>query len=719
MAELRGQIDRVTYTDEESGFTIARVRIANEHTLVTCVGPMINPLPGEILDMRGEWTSHPRYGRQFKVESCRTTVPVTVQGIQKYLGSGLIKGIGPVMSKRIVEKFGRETLDVIENDIERLMEIPGIGEHRLDIIKKAWREQKAIRSVMIFLQGHGVSSTYAARIFKYYGNDSIKIVSENPYWLAMDIPGIGFLTADRIARRMGFDHESANRAEAGVLFALNGLADQGHTYYPEKNLIEEARVILEVEEPVLKKAVDSLNTRGRIVMEEAGRPDGRAVYLPPLYLAEVRTAERLKALIGTPRNKWDFDVDTALARARQSLSIDPAPRQVDAMRSSASSKVMIITGGPGTGKTTIIRAILAMHATGRYEILLGAPTGRAAKRLEESTGREAKTIHRLLEFSGRKGGFRRNRLRPLECDLLIIDEASMIDIMLMHHLLEALPQQSTLILVGDVNQLPSIGPGSVLKDSIRSGEIPVVELTEIFRQASESAIIMNAHRINRGEFPDIDTSRNGLSDFYFIEQDDPDKALELLLHLVCERIPSRFGFDPLDDVQVITPMNRGTLGVANLNNELQKALNTREDGITRGGRTFRINDKVIQIVNNYDKEVFNGDIGKIASADEEKQEVRVRFDDQTSVVYDFSELDELASAYAITVHKSQGSEYSAVVIPVTTQHYMMLQRDLLYTAVTRGKKLVVLIGTKKALAIAVKNDRTQRRYTLLQERLRQ
>ncbi|OPL12759.1 MAG: recombinase RecD [delta proteobacterium MLS_D] len=719
MAELRGQIDRVTYTDEESGFTIARVRIGGERTLITCVGPMINPLPGEIIDMTGEWTSHPRYGRQFKVESCRTSVPATVQGIQKYLGSGLIKGIGPVMSKRIVAKFGPGTLDVIENNIERLMEIPGIGKHRLDIIKKAWREQKNIRSVMIFLQGHGVSPSYAARIFKQYGNDSIEIVSENPYRLATDITGIGFLTADRIARRIGFDRESVKRAEAGVLYVLNGLADQGHVYYPEKELLEESRAILEVEEPVVEKALRSLHTRGKIIIDEQGHPDHRAVYLPSFHLAEVRTAERLNALIATPPPERGFDVDDALVRARRTLSIDPAPQQVQAMRSSASCKVMIITGGPGTGKTTIVRAVLAMHDTGRYQIMLAAPTGRAAKRLEESTGREAKTIHRLLEFSGRKGGFQRNRLRPLECDLLIVDEASMIDIVLMHHLLEALPQRSALILVGDVNQLPSIGAGAVLKDSIESGKLPVVELTEVFRQARESAIIMNAHRINRGEFPDISTIRNGLSDFYFIEQEDPEKVLDILLRLVCERIPSRFGFDPVDDIQVLTPMNRGTLGVANLNNELQKALNPREDGVTRGGRTFRIDDKVIQVVNNYDKEVFNGDIGRIVSVDEEQQDIRVLFDDQSSAVYDFTELDELAPAYAVTVHKSQGSEYSAVVIPVTTQHYMMLQRNLLYTAVTRGKKLVVLIGTKKALAIAVKNDRTQRRYTLLRQRLQQ
>ncbi|MCK9229179.1 MAG: ATP-dependent RecD-like DNA helicase [Syntrophales bacterium] len=717
MAELQGHIENIPYFDEESGFAIVRLRVRGSRDLVTCVGSMAAPIPGEMLSMEGEWINHPRYGRQFKADSCLTTAPASVQGIRKYLGSGLIKGIGPVMSRRIVGTFGADTLDIIDNDIGRLMEIPGIGEQRVGSIEKAWREQKEIRSVMIFLQGHGVSTAYAARIFKHYGKDSIRLVGENPYRLAMDIAGIGFLTADKIAGNMGFARDSHRRAEAGILYVLNQLADQGHVYYPERLLVDEACSMLDVESTLVETALGVLAEEKRIIRDTRTDSDQSAVYLPPFYQAETQAAERMKVLVGTARDSLGIDAGAAIAHAQKTMAVTLAPKQVEALQSSIKNKVLIITGGPGTGKTTILKAILNIHTGRTARVLLAAPTGRAAKKLSEATGREAKTIHRLLEFNGRRGGFQKTEDSPLECDMLVVDETSMIDIVLLYHLLKALPARATLILVGDVNQLPSVGPGMVLRDTIDSGVIPVVELNEIFRQARESSIIVNAHKINQGLSPDTEPQQEGLSDFYFIEQEEPEKVLDTLIRLVKERIPARFGLHPLYDIQVLTPMNRGTLGVSNLNNELQKVLNPGEHGVTRSGREFRINDKVMQITNNYDKEVFNGDIGRIVALGRDEQEIRVLFDDRL-ITYDYAELDELVPAYAVTVHKSQGSEYPAVVIPVLTQHYMMLQRNLLYTAVTRGRKLVVLIGTKKALAIAVKNNRTRQRFSLLKERLR-
>lgn len=717
LTDLQGLIERITYFDEESGYTIAKVKIYGNKDLVTCVGNLINPTPGEIIKMKGEWTNHPKFGQQFKIVFCQTTTPASVYGIQKYLGSGLIKGIGPVMAKRIVSMFGKDTLDIIETNIEKLAEVVGIGAGRIGKIKKAWQDQKEIRVVMIFLQTHGVSSGYAAKIFKQYGNAAIKIVEENPYRLAMDIFGIGFITADKIAEKMGFAKDSLVRAEAGVLYVLNQLAaDQGHVYYPEQRLIEESQTILEIEADIIQKAILNLADGKKVTIDEKPYLDHKAVYLSHFYLAESQAAGRLKSLINAAQKIRKMDIDKAIPWVQEKLSITLAEKQIEAVESAVGQKVMIITGGPGTGKTTIINAVLRIFAAVKAKILLAAPTGRAAKRMTESTGHEAKTIHRLLEFNMKKGGFQKNDETPLDCDILIIDEASMIDIILMHHLLKAVPVSATLILVGDVNQLPSVGPGNVLKDVIESGEITVVELNEIFRQAKESSIIINAHRINQGFLPEAQTSKDKLSDFYFIQQEEPEKALETILNLIKERIPARFGFDPVDEVQVLSPMNRGIVGVTNLNVELQKVLNPREDGVSRGGKMFRIGDKVMQIRNNYDKDVFNGDIGKIFHINQEEQEVTVLYDDR-QVAYEFSDMDELVPAYAITVHKSQGSEYPAVVIPVMMTHYMMLQRNLIYTAITRGRKLVVVVGTKKALAIGVKNNKTEKRYSLLKHRL--
>ena len=716
LTELQGLLEHITYFNEETGYAIIKVKAAGQKDLIACVGNLPRPTPGEILAMRGEWINHEKYGRQFKIVTCETKTPASVYGIQKYLGSGLIKGIGPVMAKRIVGKFGRKTLDVIEKDIDKLKDIPGIGAGRIGMIRQAWADQKEIRAVMLFLQTHGVSVGFAAKIFKQYGPEAIRIVQDNPYRLAADIFGIGFVTADKVAEKLGFPKESLVRAEAGLIYVLNQLADQGHVYVPQPVLVQEAMNILGVEAGLIEAALETLASARMIVVEDRADPAGRAVYSFPFYLAENQTAARLKALLAAPKQIRKIDTDKALAWVQEKLAITLAEKQLAAVRTAVENKVMVITGGPGTGKTTIINAILKIYGTVQTKILLAAPTGRAAKKMAEATGWGAKTIHRLLEFSPLQGGFQKNEHSQLDCDILIVDEASMIDILLMHNLLKAVPLRATLILVGDVNQLPSVGPGNVLKDIIDAGVAPVVELTEIFRQARTSSIIVNAHRINQGLLPETETAPGALSDFYFIHQEDPEKVLSMVLTMVKERIPKRFHLHAVNDIQVLSPMNRGVVGVTNLNVELQKALNPGTDEVSRGGNTFRNHDKVMQIRNNYEKEVFNGDIGRIFHIDREGQELKVHFDDRF-VTYDFSELDELVPAYAVTVHKSQGSEYPAVVIPLLTQHYMMLQRNLIYTAVTRGRKLVVLIGTKKALAIAVKNNKQQQRYSLLKERL--
>ncbi len=723
LEQLQGQIERITFTSEETGYTVAKVRVYGRRDLVTVIGNIVNPTPGEIIKMKGEWGNHPKYGEQFKIVFCQTAVPANVQGIEKYLGSGLIKGIGPVMAKRVVKMFKEKTLEIIESEIERLAEVEGIGQKRIAMIRRAWEEQKEIREVMIFLQSHGVSSGYAAKIYKQYGNEAVKIVQENPYRLATDVFGIGFITADKIAEKMGFARDSELRAAAGILYVLHELTDEGHVFYPYDRLLVKCEEMLDIDREIIVRALDTLAADKQVVVEEIVqdstevRESDKAVYLTGYHIAEKNIAFRLMALVNAPQAIRKIDAEKAVQWVQERLSITLADKQIEAVHRTAANKVMVITGGPGTGKTTIINAILRIFSAIRTRFMLAAPTGRAAKRMSEATGHEAKTIHRMLEYNMRKGGFQKNEGSPLNCELLIVDEASMIDTLLMHHLLKAVPVTATFILVGDVNQLPSVGAGNVLKDIIDSGTVPVVRLNEIFRQARESSIIVNAHKINEGVMPSFDSSPGRLDDFYFISQEDPQKALETVVTLVKERIPKRFGFDPIDDIQVLTPMHKGTVGAGNLNIELQKALNPGTEGVIRGGRLFRVNDKVMQIVNNYDKDVYNGDIGRIISIDTEAQEVRVAFDGR-EVGYDYTDLDELVHAYAVSVHKSQGSEYPAVVVPILTQHYVLLQRNLLYTAVTRGKKLVVLVGTKKALAIAVKNNRTRNRYTLLERRLR-
>ena len=719
---LKGQIERITYTNDENGYTVAKVKVSGRKDLVTVVGTLLIPIPGEVIEMKGNWMNHPRYGEQFKVEHYKSLVPASVYGIEKYLGSGLIKGIGPIMAGRIVKNFGEETLEVIENEIEKLAEVDGIGKKRIEMVKKAWEDQKEIREVMIFLQTHGVGSGYATKIFKQYGSRSIQVVKENPYRLATDIFGIGFISADRIAEKLGFARDSELRAEAGILYVLQQLADEGHVYYPYEPFVKKCQEILGVDREVIVKALGAIAAAKMIVVEDLkediedfGEKD-KAVYLAKFHLSETSIVTRMKTLIKSPKSIRKIDSDKAIDWVQKQLAITLAKRQMEAIKCAAENKVMIITGGPGTGKTTIINAILKIFSKLRVKIMLAAPTGRAAKRMSEATGHEAKTIHRMLEYSIRKGGFQKNEEKPLDCDLLVVDETSMIDTILMHHLLKAIPPGATFILVGDVNQLPSVGAGNVLKDIIASGKMQVVELNEIFRQAKESLIIVNAHKINSGLLPSFKSSGQKLDDFYFVEQEDPEEVLRIILELTKERIPRRFGFDPVDDIQVLTPMHKGVVGAGNLNVELQKVLNPVENGVLRGGFSFRVSDKVMQVKNNYDKEVFNGDIGRITSIDPEHQEITISFDGR-DIPYDYTDLDEIVLAYAVSVHKSQGSEYPAVVMPILTQHYVLLQRNLVYTAVTRGRQLVVMVGTMKALAIGVRNDKTRKRYTYLRQRL--
>lgn len=719
LVEVRGQLERVTYTDEDSGYTIAKIKVYGRRELVTVVGNIMNPTPGEVMRVKGEWVNHPKFGEQLKVVFYQCAVPATTKGIEKYLGSGLIKGIGPVMAKRIVTAFGENTLSVIEESCERLIEVPGIGQARVGMIAKAWQEQKEIRAVMLFLQSHGVSSTYAAKIYKQYGNDSIAVVQENPYRLAHDIFGIGFLTADRIAEKMGFDKQSTERAQAGLIYALHEFSDEGHVFVPQEQLLSKTRELLDVERNVLEKALLLLETDRRVVVEALPSDCNRendtvAVYLAKFHLSEVQAASRIRKLLRSPKAIREIDVPKALEWVQDKLSITLAEKQVEAVGSAVTNKVSVITGGPGTGKTTIIRAILRIYAPLTKRILLAAPTGRAAKRMAETTGFEAKTIHRLLEYSMAHGGFQKNEEHPLNADLVIIDEASMLDLILMHHLLKAIPHGAVLILVGDVDQLPSVGAGSVLKDIIASGAVSVVTLNEIFRQAESSSIIVNAHKIIKGGMPSLVSKEK--DDFYFFRANEPEEALVRLVEVVKKRIPQRFGIRALEDIQVLTPMNRGAVGTARLNEALQEALNPNGFEIVRGGRKYRIGDKVMQIRNNYDKEVYNGDIGVISAIDPEAQSVSVSMDDK-EFEYDYSELDELVPAYAISIHKSQGSEYPVVVIPVMTQHYVILQRNLLYTGVTRGKKLVVLVGAAKAIAIAVRNNKIATRNSWLHARL--
>jgi exodeoxyribonuclease V alpha subunit len=718
--ELTGQVETITYHNEDNGYTIAKVKVEGRHETVTIVGNLLSLSPGEVLKLEGQWDYHPKFGEQFKVSSYESVIPATAKGMERYLGSGLIKGIGPVMAKRLVAKFGLETFNVIEFDNKKLREVEGIGDKRIEMISKAWDDQKEIRGVMVFLQDKGVSPAYAAKIFKQYGKKSVEVVRGNPYRLAADIFGIGFMTADRIAEKLGIPRDSQVRAEAGILHVLHQMSDEGHVYYPYELLIEECRKILGVDRGILMSAFGKIAAEKKIVIEDLNREEfkenNKAVYLAGLYVSETGVAGKLKRLAQIPKHLRAFDREKAIEWVQSELKITLAENQMTALMEAIDKKIMVVTGGPGTGKTTIINSIIRIYKKVGQRILLAAPTGRAAKRMTEATAHDARTIHRLLEFSPKGGSFRKDENNPLDADLIVIDETSMVDTVLMYHMLKAIPDQATLILVGDVDQLPSVGPGNVLRDIIDSGIVPTVKLTDIFRQAKESLIIINAHRVNKGQMPIFQYHADRPRDFYYFEIEEPEKVLEKIIELCSEKIPKKFGYDPVNDIQVLTPMHRGVVGSVNLNAELQKHLNPSGDEIVRGERILRIGDKVMQIRNNYDKEVFNGDIGKITRINREDQEVIVDYDNRV-VSYEYAELDEIALAYAVSVHKSQGSEYQAVVMPVLSQHYMLLQRNLLYTGITRGKRLVVIVGTRKAIGIAVNNDKQQKRYTLLRQRL--
>jgi exodeoxyribonuclease V alpha subunit len=720
--EIKGQIERITYYNEENGYTIAKVKAVGRHELVTVVGNLLSVNPGEVLKLQGEWHFHPKFGEQFKIVSYESVVPASVKGIEKYLGSGLIKGIGPVIAKRLVSQFGLETLNIIETDIQKLHDVEGIGDKRIQMIRKAWDDQKEIREVMLFLQDYGVSPAYGAKIFKKYGKKSIEVVRENPYKLATDIFGIGFITADKIAEKLGISKDSQIRAEAGILYVLHQLSDDGHVYYPYGHLIEECKQILNVDKDTIVKAFGTISLDNKIIIEDLNKEElienNKAVYLSRFYVSEVGIANKLKILIEGPKTLRFFDKDQVIEWVQGELRIALAENQKQAVREAIDKKIMVITGGPGTGKTTIINSIIRIYKKAGQRVLLAAPTGRAAKRMTEATGHEAKTIHRLLEFSPKESRFKKDENNPLESDLIVIDETSMVDTVLMYHFLKAVPRETTLILVGDVDQLPSVGAGNVLKDIIDSACIPTVRLTEIFRQAKESLIVVNAHRVNSGEMPAFSYHKDHPQDFYFFAVEEPEEALAKIIELCKAKIPEKFGYDPLNDIQVLTPMHRGVAGASNLNAELQKQLNPSQDELIRNGKLLRTGDKVMQIRNNYDKDIFNGDIGRIIRIDREDQEIIVDYDGRP-VSYEYSELDEIVMAYAVSVHKSQGSEYPVVIMPILTQHYMLLQRNLLYTGITRGKKLVILVGTKKAVAIAIKNNKQQKRYTLLKERLTQ
>lgn len=719
---IRGTLERVTYASRDSGYVVYKLSVEGEDDVVAAVGFTQPNMPGEELELVGDWTVHPKFGRQFKFTSCRSLVPSSTEGIKRYLSSGMIRGIGPKTAERIVDAFGAETLDVMDERPDELLSIKGISTKLLASIKEAWAEQREVRGVMLFLESNGVSSGFAHKIFSEYGSDTIQVVRENPYRLADDIFGVGFLTADKIAAAMGMEKGSPQRVQAGVRYAMNELSDEGHVCAPRDELIKRSAELLEISQEAAGQGVAAAIAAGTLISERTSS----MIYAPIYYTAETKSASMLAELASDdPIGRLLESVgsmaplersDIALW-ARQTMEIDLAAEQLDALALAARSKVMVVTGGPGTGKTTIIRAMIGIWGERGLRVSLAAPTGRAAKRMSEATGREAKTIHRLLEYSGDGMGFGRGPDAPLDCDLLVVDEASMIDAVLFWHLLRAIPSECRLILVGDIHQLPSVGPGNVLGDIIASGVIPTAELKEIFRQAQTSSIIVNAHKVNAGLLPE-DVRGQGLRDFYMIEQEDPAKCIDMILQMVGSRIKEAFGLDPMNDVQVLTPMRRGELGTGNLNSVLQSALNPGDvPAITRGGRKYKVGDRVMQTKNDYDKEIYNGDIGRITMVDAANGLLWIDVDGR-EIAYQAEELDDLTLAYAVSIHKSQGSEYPCVIIPIHMQHYVLLQRNLLYTAITRGKELVILIGTKRALTIAVKNDDTKKRWTRFAERLK-
>lgn len=741
MLKIRCVVERITYQNPENGYSVLKCAVKNYNELVTVVGNFLDATVGSVLLIDGNWKVDAKYGRQFVAENWEETMPATVFGIEKYLGSGLIRGIGPKFAKKIVQQFGTDTLEIIETDVHRLLEVPGIGKKRVDKIAESWERQKEIKNVMLFLQDHGVSTAFAAKIYRQYGNESVEKVRENPFRLADDIWGIGFKTADGIAAKLGIEKEAFIRLRSGIMYTLSELADDGHVYAERNQLIKKAAELLEAEESCIVMTMDQMIQDEELIREKimvpqfqegddipkdaAAEIERECIYLPPFYYAEVGVANKLKRLAEEPaadrlwvslmkarKDSGNENLSVDVTKIQRTVDMEYDEIQAEAIRRAATAKVLVLTGGPGTGKTTTTQGIIAAYRAFGLKILLAAPTGRAAKRMTEATGLEAKTIHRLLEFKPPEG-YQKNEEIPLEGDVLIVDECSMIDIILMNALMKAIPPHMRLILVGDIDQLPSVGAGNVLRDVIDSECFPVVRLTRIFRQAQTSRIIMNAHKINAGQIPDISNGKD--TDFFFLVQEDPEAAVKQIVELVKKKL-SRYYRIPANQIQVLTPMQRGAVGATNLNIALQEALNPQGEGLRRSGFVYRPGDKVMQIKNNYDKEVFNGDIGIIESVDMQDRTLLVNFDNR-SIEYDATELDELVHAYATTIHKAQGSEYPIVVMPVLMNHFVMLQRNLIYTGVTRAKKILVMVGTKKALAYAVHNVTVTKRNTLLKERL--
>ncbi len=793
METLQGILERIVYENSDTGYTVGRLSARDHAELITVVGNLASINPGESILLRGEWVDNPKYGRQFQIEKYETILPANVVGLRKYLGSGLIKGIGPKMAALIVRKFGMDTMDIIENEPDKLARVPGIGRKRVETIKEAWEAQREIKNVMLFLQSYDVSTAHAAKIYKTYGNDSLLIVTENPYQLADDIYGIGFVTADTIAQKLGMDKDAPQRVEAGVKYVLSQKADDGHVFQHRGELIEACQTMLEQELAAIEQGISALIEKEEIInpgftdrsnpneqdainepqdnydvsnqpstvglhqqelpddhqtsLSESREPRAEshsAIYLAPFYYAELGVANQFSRLLaGQKQSSRLLSPNTTrfLTELENEMDLDFAPQQCKAILTAMTTRAMILTGGPGTGKTTTTVGMIRLFEAQGKRITLTAPTGRAAKRLSETTGGEAKTIHRLLEFSPQINSFKRNRQNPLDTDVLIVDETSMVDLVLMNRLMQAIRPSTTIVLIGDVDQLPSVGAGNVLKALIDSQKIPVIELTEIFRQAQESMIVTNAHRINKGDFPELtgDADRN----FFFIEEEDPEEITELICSLIADRLPKHYGYHPIDDIQLLCPMRRGTLGTENLNKRLQEVLNVEyttpknhplekarfgthshnkqlphfgNQSATVGG--FRVGDKVMQVRNNYDYDVFNGDIGRVVAIERIDKKVCIQYPDK-QVAYDTADLGELVLAYATTIHKAQGSEYPVVVIPLHTQHYLMLQRNLLYTGITRAKERVVIVGTKKALSICIRNNQVMQRNSYLAERLQE
>jgi exodeoxyribonuclease V alpha subunit len=716
---IEGHLEHIIFTNPETHYTIARLKTTNPSARIVAVGYLVGVNLGEILKIKGTWQTHPKYGQQFKIFSYEVTLPGNVNGIRSYLQSGLIKGIGPSLAERLVATFGSRTLEIIENAPERLIEVQGIGDAKTDLIQSAWKEHRNLKKLMGFLQEMGVQTSFCAKIYQAYGPNAIDLIREDPYALAGDLDGPGFVIADTIAGKLGVEQDDPRRVWACIRYLILQNADDGHTFAELENLISRCENTFQISRLAIEKAIDEM-VAAKVIVEETLKngASNTAIYMREIYHAEAGLALRLNALLSVPLESASVDVARIAHEVHEKLAINLSAEQLQVLKDILSHRVVIITGGPGTGKTTLLRSISTIFENQGKHMLLGAPTGRAARRMAEVTRRKAGTIHRLLGYNFINGGFLRNRDNPLDADAVIIDEASMIDTILMYHLLDAIPVSSVLILVGDVSQLPSVGPGNVLSDMIDSARIPVFYLNKIYRQDMESTIVVNAHKVRQGEPPDC-TNMSGIDgpgDYFFIEQSDPKRVADRILRLCRDELPGKFDLDPIHDIQVLTPMHKGTVGTINLNQMLQKSLNPQPDLMVGRGYSFKSGDKVMQLLNNYQKDVYNGDIGIICSIDRQKKEISVDYYGRT-VSYAADEFDQMATAYAISVHKSQGSEYPAVIVPLVTQHYYMLERNLLYTAMTRAKKLVILIGTQKALQIALKNDKPHRRLSSLAAKL--